>query len=388
MMTSSLLLLLLLSMYAVRIDSVVDRRSRKMAAENKTEDSWSRSGVVVPKYKSSLRFDVVYNLVPVRRFTKENLFRILYSDSQGDLVCGNALRMTYSASCNEETLSEGRGYTCELVYIFIDQYTGHHTINRSQVLLEKLTGFEESYIRSEHVLWRIRVGHIDEMIKLYSYFADENESVNLTHLRKIATNKKISKHVQLRIDNSGEYRSPDASSTRPSSGHYPERRVEQEAAEMHQLSVEIWSNTVLLTHRCFDLVDGGRMIFEEFLLKYDITSFLDFLRITRQIIILENDGGFQLETTSENTDFTEMNQKRRFDYSTLAKLSAISEKLSGISKQKKRGKRKKQHDERVEPKSLKTFDENNAQCSNEDDVQSNASLFEQLTELFDGKFEN
>ena len=109
------------------------------------------------------------------------------------------------------------------------------------------------------------------------------------------------------------------------------------------------------------------------------------MRITRQIIILENDGGFQLETTLENTDFTE---KHRFDYSTLAKLSVISEKLSSIPKHKKRGKRKKRPDERVEPKSLRTFDENNALCSNEDDVQGNASLFEQLTELFDGKFEN
>ena len=362
-----------------------------MAAENKMENGWSQSGApVVPKYKSSLRFDVVYNLVSVRRFTKENLFRILYSDSEGDLVCGNALKLRYSASCHEEVLLEGGGYMCEIIYIFIDQYTGHHTINRSQVLLEKLVGFDESYIRSENVLWKIRVGHIDEMIKLYSYFADEKESVNLTHLRKIATNTKLSKNVQLRI---GESRSSDASSSRPST-QLSEYRVE-EAAEMHQLSVEIWSNTVLLTHKCFDLADNSRIIFEEFLLKYDITSFLDFLRITRQIILLENDCGFQLDssTTSENTDFMEMDQKHRFDYSTLAKLSVISEKLSSISKQKKRRcerKKKKQSDDagRVEPKSLRKFDENNALCSNNDDVPGNASLFEQLTELFDGNFEN
>ena len=378
-------------MYAVRfgIDSVVGWQSKKMAAENKMENSWSQSGApVVPKYKSSLRFDVVYKSMPVRRFTKENLFRILYSDSEGDLVCGNALKLMYSGSCHEEILLEEGGYTCEIIYIYIDQNTGH-TINRSQVLLEKLAGFDDSYIRSENVLWRIRVQHIDEMIKLYSYFADQNESVTLTHLRKIASNKKISKNVQLRIDS--ESRSPDASSSSRSS-ELSEHRVE-EVTEVHQLSVEIWSKTVLLTHKCFDLADNNRIIFEEFLLKYDITSFLDFLRITKQVIRLENDN-FQLNFGSpvlENNDFWKMDQKHQDDYFRLAKLSSLSEKLSGISKQKRRvcERKKKKHnaDHDVEPKSLKKFDENGELCSNPN-VRGDASLFEQLTELFDEKFEN
>ena len=215
---------------------------------------------MVTAQKASMRYDAVYNLITVKRFTKNHLFRVIYSDSKGELVSANALKLEYSFSFRKSS-PECQGWK-EIVYIYIDGVYGHF-INRSQVFLESNDSSSDCYIKHEHLLSSIAIQSLDKLIELFCTFQDEHSSLNLTHLRKLATSKHLSKTSQVLTCNL-----------------------------LHNVSLQLWTKTVLLIHKCYN-ADDGKMMSCEYLIKSDILSYIDFLKITSTVMRLENRDYFE-----------------------------------------------------------------------------------------------
>jgi hypothetical protein len=268
--------------------------------------------------KASMRFDALYNLIAIKRFTKSHLFRVVYSDSKGDLVSANALKLEYSFSFRR-TSPECEGWI-EIVYVYIDAAHGHF-INRSQVFLESNdAASSDCYIKHEHLLSSIAIQNLDVLIDLFSAFQDNN-SFNLTHLRKVASSKSLSKTSEILSD---------ASNIR------------------HVVCVQLWTKTVLLVHKCYNNLDGT-MISCEYLIKNDILSYVDFLKITSTVMKLENDQYF--------------GYNEELLYTSLAKLSAISDNLHNNNRKKTK-----------------------RSCKQEISYETSSSLMQSLSELYKEQF--
>lgn len=250
----------------------------------------------VTAQRASMRYDAVYNLVTVKRFTKRHLFRVIYSDSKGDLISANALRLEHSFSFRKNS-PECQGWV-EILYVYIDSVHGNF-INRSQVFLETNGSSSDCYIKQEHLLSSIDVQSLDVLINLFCTFQDEDLSMNLTHLRKLAISKHLSKSSQVVTNNL-----------------------------RHAVSVQLWTKTVLLVHQCFNNLNG-KMLSCEYLIKNDILSYIDFIKITNTIVKLENSQYFEC---GYNEDML---------YTSLAKLSAISDNFANNVQPVKRTKRAK-----------------------------------------------
>ena len=80
--------------------------------------------------KSSMRYDAVYHLTDVRKFTKQHLLRVVYFNNNKEMITANALKLEFSSS-SHNALQANR---FEIRYVFIDgdQY---HAVHRSDVLL-------------------------------------------------------------------------------------------------------------------------------------------------------------------------------------------------------------------------------------------------------------
>ena len=253
--------------------------------------------------RASMRYDAVFDLVSVKRFTKCNLFRVIYSDSNGDLISANALKLKHSFSFRKNS-PECQGWI-EILYLYIDSVHGTY-INRSQVFLETNGSSSDCYIQQEHLLSSIDVRCLDVLINLFCTFQDDDLSMNLTHLRKLATSKNLSGTSQVVAN-----------------------------GLRHVISVQLWTKTVLLVHQCFNQLEDGKMLSCEYLIKNDILSYIDFFKITDTILKLENGAYFGC---GYNEDML---------YTNLAKLSAISDNFANVRpvKRTKRAREEKEEEE-------------------------------------------
>lgn len=252
--------------------------------------------------KSSMRYDAVLHLTGVKNSTKKNLMRVLYYDSCEQLVCANAVRLVCSSSY-KDALDES---VSEIVYVSIDQEKGHF-LKRCQTSLQQVSE-REFFILQERLLFSIRIDHISPILRLFDVFRDsKTQRLNLTHLRKLATRKSCLKksEVFLRTPVDGDV----------------EARLES-----HSLELGLCVKTPMFAHRRWSVkdvtLDGdarSELASCQYLVKTDIFSYVDFLKITSTILQLEN---------GKNVD---CDPRRRGDedavYESLSSLSTISENL-------------------------------------------------------------
>ena len=266
--------------------------------------------------KSSMRYDAVLHLTGVKNSTKNNLMRVFYYDSCEQLVCANAVRLVCSSSYRDG-LDES---VSEIVYVSIDREKGHF-LKRSQTSLQQISE-REFFILQERLLFSIRFDHISSIVRLFDVFRDsKTQRLNLTHLRKLATRKSCLKksEVLLRTSVDGDV---------------------ETRSESHSLELGLCVKTPMFVHRRWlvkdEKPDGGfrsELASCQYLVKTDIFSYVDFLKITSTILQLEN---------GKNVDCA---PHRRGDedavYESLSSLSAISENLERRRKMRSAAKNSK-----------------------------------------------
>ena len=222
-----------------------------------------------------MRCEALFHLIKVKTFTKEHLIRVVYVDETGDETSTNALDLKFSSIRLDD--KTGR----EIVYIRYNFMTGIHVLFRSGCTLEKLNENGEWIIKNEIILSWIEIGHLEELTNLYLSFTEGVENFNLTSLRKIASKKSNNKikdvmlqnhvHVELYDDKGGE------------DGCLPSGGLNM---THHVLELQLHVGSVVFSHQQYNisLVDQGSL---DYLVKNDILSYIDFLRLNQIILAYE-----------------------------------------------------------------------------------------------------
>ena len=275
-----------------------------------------RSGLndgAVNNAKSSMRYDAVLHLTEVKNSTKKNLMRVFYYDSCGELVCANAVRLVCSSSY-KDGLDES---VSEIVYVSIDREKGHF-LKRCQTSLQQVSE-REFFILQERLLFSIRIDHISSIVRLFDVFRDsKTQRLNLTHLRKLATRKScLKKSEVLLCVGSGEV---------------------ETRSESHSLELGLCVKTPMFVHRRWFVKDddGGfrsELASCQYLVKTDIFSYVDFLKITSTILQLENGKNVDRAPHRHGDDDA--------FYESLSSLSTISENLERRRKRRSAAKNSK-----------------------------------------------
>ena len=261
--------------------------------------------------KRVMRCDALFHLMKIRTFTKQNILRINYSDENNVLVFTNALRLKFgTVRLDDETESE-------IVYFHFDAVAARHVLYRSACLLEKDDAYGEWKVKNEKVLSRVEICHLEELLNLYMSYVEKQEHFNLTALRRIACRKNSDKSREVYLQN---FASDNGHST-------PTVNITR-----HVLQLQLHINSVVFSHKQYDFPSTSERSFD-YLVKKDILSYVDFLKLNQVIFALEN-------AQNGNT----MNNDSVFR-SSISKLDYISEQLSQVHEKNKVLKRKRKfHD--------------------------------------------
>ena len=168
----------------------------------------------------------------------------------------------------------------EIVYIRYNFMTGIHVLFRSGCTLEKHNENGEWIIKNEIILSWLEIGHLEELTNLYLSFTEGIENFNLTSLRKIASKKSNNKIKDVMLQNHVHvelYDKGDEDGCLPSGGLNMTH---------HVLELQLHVGSVVFSHQQYNisLVDQGSF---DYLVKNDILSYIDFLRLNQIILAYE-----------------------------------------------------------------------------------------------------
>ena len=221
-----------------------------------------------------MRCEALFHLIKVKTFTKEHLIRVVYIDGTGVKASTNALDLKFSSIRPDD--KTGR----EIVYIRYNFMTGIHVLFRSGCTLEKLNENGEWIIKNEIILSWLEIGHLEELTNLYLSFTEGIENFNLTSLRRIASKKSNNKIKDVMLQNHVHvelYDKGDEDGCLPSGGLNMTH---------HVLELQLHVGSVVFSHQQYNisLVDQGSL---DYLVKNDILSYIDFLRLNQIILAYE-----------------------------------------------------------------------------------------------------
>lgn len=261
--------------------------------------------------KYSMRYDAVYHLLDIRKSSKRCLLRVVYFDFEcKEMISTNALKLEFP-SASQEGMQLNR---FEIVYVYIDSSINQdHTLRRSDVVLVEMTGSDDMIITNEHILSNVSIANTGLILELYHSFTDSSNAFNLTTLRKIASKKTAVKSVNKIMPNSWNVEEVKRS-------NFFNESMDKNFTN-HVLRIQIYAKTLLLTHEQYSISSVLRT--SDHLLKGDILSYLDFLKITNLIINLEQSRQMHC---LQNKNIVQNDSDVL--YSSLVKLSVISDNLN------------------------------------------------------------
>ena len=212
----------------------------------------------------------------------------------------------------------------EIVYIRLDTVAGHHTLYRSACSLEEGYGYGEWNVKHENVQSRTEVAHLEDLVNLYMSYVEKPKDFNLTTLRRIASEKNSNRTRELFLQNL-------TWSSETDSG-YCTFLTPVPNITRHVLQLQLHINCVVFSHKQYDISASTERSFD-YLVKRDILSYADFLRLNQVILALENER-----------DGNAMNSDSVF-HSSILKLDYICEQLThGREKNKALKRKRKFHD--------------------------------------------
>ena len=266
--------------------------------------------------KRVVRCDALFNLMKIKTFTRRSILRINYLDENGVRVSTNALRLKFGTIRLED-----RETGSEIVYFHFDAVAGRHILYRSACRLEKDEGCGEWKMTHEKNLSRVEICHLEELLNLYmSYVEKRGEHLNLTTLRKIACRKYGDRSREVYLQN--------LASSDEIAG-CPVLLTPTANVTRHVLQLHLHANCVVFSHRQYDFPSTSERSLD-YLVKKDILAYVDFLKLSRAILALENE---QLNENAANNDSVFRSSVMKLDY--------ISEQLSRVRERNKVLKRKR-----------------------------------------------
>ena len=244
-----------------------------------------------------MRCEALFHLIKVKTFTKQHLIRVVYINETGVEVSTNALDLKFSSIRLDD--KAGR----EIVYIRYNFMTGIHVLFRSGCTLERHNANGECHIKNEIILSWIEIGHLEELINQYLSFTEGIENFNLTSLRKIASKKSSNKikdvmlQNQVHVDIYGKGNEDNCLPLGLSMTH-------------HILELQLHVGSVVFSHQQYNisLVDQGSL---DYLVKNDILSYIDFLRLNQIILAYEIN---QRNCIKPNSSLTQQSSLLKLDY--------------------------------------------------------------------------
>lgn len=266
--------------------------------------------------KHVMRCDSVFHLLKVKSFTKKQLIRLIYMDEDACLIFTNGLRLKFSSF-----RSDGGGES-EIVYIRFDFFGRNRALYRSRCWLEKCESSGNWNIRNEKILSRIQIGHLNEIIELYAGYTSGLEDFNLTRLRKIITKKSSRVVREILLEN----RTLDNKDNLEQLSEFPAKIN----STRHILELQMHLGSLVFSHRQYD--NANAEISLDYLVKNDIISNLDFLRLSRLIFALHEEQCASSEIGSSSN---------LLSHSSASKLDCICEQLANDRDRIENAKRKR-----------------------------------------------
>ena len=288
-----------------------------------------------------MRCEALFHFIKVKTFTKQHLIRVVYVDETGVEVSTNALHLKFSSI----RLDDDTGKR-EIVYVRHDFMTGIHILYRSGCILEKHAENNDWLIKKEIVLSWIEIGHVEELINLYLNFTDGLENFNLTFLRKIACKKsnrrvkdtKLQSHVHQLYDEKNHAKCCSGINNKTH----------------HVLELQLHVGSVVFSHQQYNECLPHQCSLD-YLVKNDILSYIDFLRLNQIILTYE----MNRHSCIEGNNLTHQ--------SSLLKLDYICEQLTNDREDKTNKLRKKRKFHEICDQALNGFVLSTNKC-NKDNV--------------------
>ena len=235
--------------------------------------------------KHVIRCDAVFHLMKIRAFTKQHLLRIIYLDENASLVCTNALRLEFSSF---QTDGENE---YEIVYIHLDFSGSRHTLYRSRCFLEKYDESGNYIVKNENVLSYIEAEHLEEIIKTYEGYTREFENFNLTELRKLASRKSNKRVREVILQNNS------FTETRKNELENPTDLTEKKTIR-HVFELQMHIGAVVFSHTQSRISND---VCVDYLVKNDILSYVEFLKLNQIILGLQIDHQGAIENENSST---------------------------------------------------------------------------------------
>ena len=294
-----------------------------------------------------MRCEALFHFIKVKTFTKQHLIRVVYVDETGVEVSTNALHLKFSSIRLNDDNTEKR----EIVYIRHDFMTGIHILYRSGCILEKHAENNDWLIKKEIVLSWIEIGHVEELINLYLNFTDGLENFNLTFLRKIASKKsnirvkdtKLQSHVHQLYDEKNHAKCCSGINN----------------ITHHVLELQLHVGSVVFSHQQYNECLPHQCSLD-YLVKNDILSYVDFLRLNQIILTYEMN---RQHSCIEANNLTHQS-------SSLLKLDYICEQLTNDREDKTNKLRKKRKFHEICDEALNGFvlSTTSNKCNKDDNV--------------------